>query len=317
MARFRGQEIRPPVIIRDHFAAGSRVTSRSWVKALRLVVPAIDSVDSTLFGKPPLQDWFEPSILPGQFERWPTIDELDALRRQATQIDGIERPRFSAQSADLLNDGLHYEERILRGQLATREDNWHDLLNALVWLRYPRIKHALNIAQCKDIAGVGRRDRTRAQYAMTHFDEAGAIVLCCDPNLITLWDRHDWQALFRDEFSAWGSRIAVQVFGHAILELALQPQRLLVAKCIVLMTDKTTLERLQTDTASVRSDIDSRMAELVASGSELTDPQNQRPLPLSGIPGWHADTADERFYREAPCFRPLRPGRRYPLPARL
>ncbi|HET9032348.1 MAG TPA: DUF3025 domain-containing protein [Dokdonella sp.] len=281
---------------------------------MRLVVAAIDRVDRSLFGKPPLHDWFEQFELPGRCGRWPTIEELDDLRLKMIQADGIERPRFVVQSVELLNDGLHYEERILRGQLATRENNWHDLLNALVWLRYPRIKHALNLAQCKGIARIGRRERSRAQYAMTHFDEAGAVVLSADPNLIALWDRHDWPALFRDQRSAWGSRIAVQVFGHAILELALQPQRLLVAKCVVLMTDQATIERLSTDVASVRRDIDSRMAERIAAGSELTDPQDQRPLPLSGIPGWHADTDDERFYIDAPCFRPLRPGRRYPSP---
>src|SRR5690606_21484065 len=152
-----------------------------------------------------------------------SIDELDALRVGAMRIDGIDRPQISAQSADLLKDGLHYEERILRGQLATRGNNWHELLNALVWLRYPRIKPALNAAQCADIVEVGRRQRTRAQCAMTHFDEGGAIVLCSDPGLLALWDSHDWQGLFWRERSAWGVCIAVQIYGHAILELALQP----------------------------------------------------------------------------------------------
>ena len=146
---------------------------------------------------------------------------------------------------------------------------------------------------------------------MTHFDEAGAIVLCSDPSLLERWDRHDWPGLFWRERQAWGPRIAVQVFGHAILELALQPQRLLVAKCIVLMCDEATLGPLSADCASARRDIDTRVAELIAEGSELADPQDLRPLPLSGIPGWHAQSKDEEFFTEAPCFRPIRPGRRY------
>ena len=281
-------------------------------KTLRLVVPAIESADPRVFERQPLLDWFGQFDLPGGRERWPTIDELDGFRLTVTQIDGIERPRFSAQSVDLLNDGLHYEERILRGQLATRENNWHDLLNALVWLRYPRIKHALNVAQCADIADVGPRERTRAQCAMTHFDEGGCIVLCSDPGLIAMWDQHDWHGLFWRERSTWGVRIAAQVFGHATLELALQPQRLLTAKCIVLMTDVETITRLHADAAPIRQKIDSRVAELIAEGGVLADPQNLRPLPLSGIPTWHADAIDERFFSDAPCFRPLRPGRRYP-----
>ncbi len=284
---------------------------------MRLVVPSIESVDSSVFGQLPLFDWVGDHSLLVERQRWPTIDELDALRAEAMRIDGIQRPQISAQSADLLEDGLHYEERIRRGQLATRENNWHDLLNALVWLRYPRIKQALNVAQCRDISHVGRRERTRAQCAMTHFDEAGAIVLCSDPNLIAMWDQHDWLSLFWRERAAWNQHIAVQVFGHAILELALQPQRLLVAKCIVLMCDEETLARLRVDPTVIRRQVDARIAEGIAEGSELGDPQDLRPLPLSGIPGWRNDAVDERFFSEAPCFRPVRPGRCYPAPCRL
>jgi hypothetical protein len=46
----------------------------------------------------------------------------------------------------------------------------------------------------------------------------------------------------------------------------------------------------------------------------LNDPQELRPLPVSGVPGWHANTGDESFYTAAPCFQPLRAGRTYPAP---
>ena len=250
-------------------------------------------------------------------QAWPSLVQLEELRQQMQNEDAIARPRFVAQTADLLADGLHYEERIRLGRLATREQNWHDLLNALIWLRYPRIKHALNAAQCVDITRVGARERTRAQCAMTHFDEGGVVVLCSDPDLIVLWDQHDWPALFWRERSAWGVRIALQVFGHATLELALQAQRLLTAKCLVLMTDAGTIARLHAKPDSVRQEIDACGAGLIADGRALRDPQDLRPLPLSGIPGWHIDAIDERFFSEAPCFRPLRPGRRYPPPGTL
>ena len=53
-------------------------------------------------------------------------------------------------------------------------------------------------------------------------------------------------------------------------------------------------------------------AAQIAAAEALADPLELRPLPLSGIPGWHPGADDEAFYRDAPCFRPLRPGRRYP-----
>lgn len=279
---------------------------------MRLVVPSIESVDVSVFERLPLSDWAAELAALSVPQAWPSLRQLEDLREQIQIVDAIRRPRFVAQTLHLLADGLHYEERIRLGRLATREQNWHDLLNALVWLRYPRIKHALNTAQCADIARIGTRERTRAQCAMTHFDEAGALILCSDPGLVALWDQHDWHALFWRERAAWGVRIDVQIFGHAILELALQPQRLLTAKCIVLMTDAETIARLHSDSVAVRHDIDSRVTALIAAGSVLADPQNLRPLPLSGIPGWHADSVDESFIRDAPCFRPLRPDRRYP-----
>ena len=295
--------------------AGQSLQAESLL--LRLVVPEIDCVDASVFARQPMLDWTEQFALLGHRQQWPSIDELEAMREAAVRADGIERPRFSAQSVDLLDDGLHYEERIQQGRIATRERNWHDLLNALVWLRYPSIKRALNTGQCADVARLGRRQRSRAQCAMTHFDEAGAIVLCSDPALLALWDRHDWQALFWRERASWGKRIAATVFGHAILELALQPQRLLVAKCIVLLANDEAVAELSTQAAQARPRIDARISALIAQTTELADPQNLRPLPLSGIPGWHADAGEARFFADAPCFRPLRPGRVYPPPRTL
>jgi len=87
---------------------------------------------------------------------------------------------------------------------------------------------------------------------------------------------------------------------------------LLTAKCIVLMTDVECIGRLHADPGEVRCAIDARIAALIAERRVLADPQDLRPLPLSGIPGWRAEAIEEHFFSEAPCFRPLRPGRRYP-----
>ena len=56
------------------------------------------------------------------------------------------------------------------------------------------------------------------------------------------------------------------------------------------------------------------VAAQIRSGRLLADPQELRPLPLAGIPGWHEPHASDVFVRDAPCFRPLRAGRRYPAP---
>jgi hypothetical protein len=214
----------------------------------------------------------------------------------------------------LLADGLHYERRIAeRAEIATREGNWHDLLNALIWRRYPALKSALNARQVAEIAVAGPKRRTRAQCALTHFDEAGIVVLLRDPELLALWDAHDWHGLFWREREAWSDgRIAAHVFGHALLEHALKPGQLLVGKALVVMVRQS--GKVESDpTAAVDNPFDA-LAAAIGRGELLNDPQELRPLPLSGIPDWHPDNAVERFYRDAPCFCPLRNGRRYPAP---
>ena len=276
---------------------------------MRFVAPAREAVDPAVFVRPPLAHWAEFAALFG-VQEWPTVADLDALRNKVQNDIKITLPHFVAQSPQLLGDGLHYEARIAeRGIVATRERNWHDLLNALIWLRYPALKSALNARQVAEVALIGAKQRTRAQYALTHFDEGGAIVQLRDPALLNLWDAHDWYGLFWRERAAWqDGRIAVDVFGHALLEHALNPDALFVGKALVVaMRDPPT---------AAPADV----AAAIRAGDLLNDPQELRPLPLSGIPGWHADNEREAFYADTPCFRPLREGRRYPplgYPARI
>lgn len=267
---------------------------------MRYVAPARGTIDPEVFRRPPLSDW-DTHAHWLQADVWPGIDALNAARPLAM------RERFVAQTSALLDDGLHYEQRIAdHGEIATRESNWHDLFNALVWLRYPGIKQALNEQQVIDIGRMGSKQRSRAQYAMTHFDEAGVIVVVRDRRLLNAWDAHDWHALFWRERDAWrDGRIAIDLFGHALLEHALTPGKLLVGKAVVFLADSTP------DSAVTAC------AESVRSGGLLRDPLDLRPLPLSGIPGWHPENGDEAFHRNAACYQPRRDGRCYPTPLAL
>ncbi|MEO8011204.1 MAG: DUF3025 domain-containing protein [Dokdonella sp.] len=279
---------------------------------MRYLAPARDSIDVEVLARPPLSSWCADHGALLRDHEWPDVEQLDAARACYMAEDGIERPNFVKQTPILLADGLHYEQRIAAGRIATRSSNWHDLLNGLVWLRYPLTKRALNRRQSAAIEEFGPRTRTRAQCAMTHFDEGGAVVLCADPNLISLWDAHDWHALFVDARERWKSHAGVFVFGHATLEHALTPGQMLVAKALVLNVDPAEIGVHGEDDHALRQRVDRRIGELIDAGDVLVDPQELRPLPLSGIPGWHGATQDDAFYLSAPCFRPLRAGRRYP-----
>lgn len=235
-------------------------------------------------------------------DAWPSIEQLNAC------VPRYVAYRFVAQTPALLADGLHYEQRIAeRGEIATREGNWHDLMNALIWLRQPALKQALNRRQVAEIAHMGLKIRSRAQYALTQFDEGGVIVRLGDPALLALWDAHDWHGLFWRRRQAWlDGTIQLELFGHALYELALNPGKLLVAKALVFQSADASLDETR-----------ARCAEAIAGGKLLNDPLELRPLPLSGLPGWHGDNEEEKFHQTTVCYQPKRAGRKYPPPSIL
>ena len=260
----------------------------------RFVAPLRRDVDVASFRHPLFEEYGDFLDL-ATAARWPAIEDLNA-RMPASA------PRFVMQDAALLADGLHYEARIAQGRIATRPENWHDLFNAMVWMRHPALKRALNQQQCRHVATMGARERSPAQQALTQFDESGVIVQVSDPSLLDLWDRHEWTALFHANAKRWqdGGIAVVAVVGHALMEQSLVPARLLVGKCLVVLGDPA---------GAV-----ARVAASIAAGGILAAPSELRPLPLAGIPGWHARQG-EAFYAQTDYFRPLRGGRLYPPPS--
>lgn len=232
---------------------------------------------------------------------WPSVgalnDRLGPLRHTQT---GREL-RFVAQDESLLADGQHYEGRIFsNGLIATRAENWHDLLNALIWREHTALKSAVNARYVGEFPAGVARERSRAQMAITHFDEAGVLVHLNDSARLAAWDRHDWPTFFQTTPGLDQWDVTITVFGHALLEHLLSPHQLLVGKAMVILGGRP--ERAVTEAT-----------EAISRGLALSDPQELRPLPLSGIPGWHAGQTAS-FYALAPCFRPLRFGRSYPKP---
>jgi hypothetical protein len=260
----------------------------------RFRAPARASLDAHVFAHPVFAGCARHrALLSGP--NWPTISHLDELLSREAGV------RFIQQDDALLGDGEHYETRIhALGTVATRAENWHDLFNALIWAMHAPIKRALNARQVAEVARHGPRQRSRAQCALTHFDEAGAVVWAAQPDLLAAWDAHDWPAFFGQRAAFAGGALRVRIFGHALLEHALVPERLPTAKCLVLCGGDP--ENWQ-----------ERLAAAISAGVALADPQELRPLPLAGIPGW-ADGQQAPGFFDGDCFRPLRDGRRYPAP---
>lgn len=273
---------------------------------MRFTAPERADLDAAVFRHPVFATLDEAHLTLCRQPDWPAVDSLNALWR-APVIRFGKPTRFVAQES--LADGLHYEQRIFdQGVISTRSRNWHDLFNAFIWLRYPRIKAALNVRQCQDIAEIGASQRTRSQCALTHFDEAGAIVRLRDDSLLADWDAHDWPAFFAGFNRAIeAGQAQLWLFGHSTYEHALNPGIALVAKALVLVGGE----------APDDERLDAWLAERIAARECCLDPQELRPIPLSGLAHWHAGYGQADFYQSVPCFRPKRPDKVYPPPLRL
>ena len=251
---------------------------------------------------------------------WTELAVLNAALTDILKRSNSAPLKFVEQNKELLSDGLSFEQRIAdRGEIATRVASLHDFYSALMWLRFPKVKRAINAIHLHGIAQHGTKVRSRHQQAVTHLDEAGAWVVATHSNLLGLIDAHAWHTLFFANRSAWapgsgpgftdtdGPAIEARVFGHAIFELMHAPHKLVAAKVVWIVADAGYFLLSNAEKDAV---LDTLVAAALAVSSVSGDPKLLSTLPLSGIPGWWPEQ-DTDFYANAPCFRPRPEGRIY------
>ena len=222
-------------------------------------------------------------------------DCLGALNAQAARL-GTRNARglplrFFAPDGRL--SARDYETHILRtGEVPTRADTWHDVLNALVWLRFPRFKAALNAAHGAAIAGETSSTRGRRRDALTVLDESGVWVISRDPALPALLAGRAWHALFWEARSRVETEMCFVVVGHALLEKALAPYPAMTGKCLTLIAE------------SPDPDAADELSTLALAA--IDSPRQLAPLPVQGIPGWDPANANAAYYANQDIFRPAR-----------
>ena len=158
---------------------------------------------------------------------WPdvtTIDRALAERASVRFVVAARRPR--RQRGPVALEDL-YDAHIARGEVPTRERNWHDFLNALVWATFPKSKLALHTRQHRALQAWARTNastnvddervarlpnaRTRELDALALIDEGG--VLMVDGSGAGGTSR-DMDGNDRDD----EREVERVIFGHAIYE---------------------------------------------------------------------------------------------------
>jgi hypothetical protein len=247
---------------------------------------------------------------------WPNVEVLnhvaDETGRRIVNARG-QRIRFVTSGEDR---GPGFESRTwLAGEVEVRRIDWHDLLNALVWITYPTAKASINgrhQAALEAEAGASWRNdarRSPVRDALTHFDEDGVVVLCSQPGLSELLRGFAWKDLFWQRRAQVRHSMRFFVFGHALYQKALAPFVGMTGKALLFEVAPAVLER---DTDALRAEVDRLTALHVWNPERMLSPRELRPLPVLGVPGWWEANEDAAFYDDIGYFRPGRRKRQPP-----
>ncbi len=193
---------------------------------------------------------------------------------------------------------IDYERRVVEhNELIVRADNLHDVMNALVWLTFPKTKRAISEAHVALGVTADGKTRPRRRDVLTLFDEAGAIILSQRDDLKKMHECHQWRELFVTHRNEFISETQVILFGHGALEqLGSNRHRGLTVKALWLPLSAT----------STLQDLDRQLSQGISASKLLAENEHRLPLPILGIPGWFGENEMATCYDETEVFRPLR-----------
>lgn len=231
-------------------------------------------------------------------------------------------PVFKGQS-QFPDDEKRYYETIISedGVVPTREQSWHDLFNALIWLQFPKTKSLLNELHINDIHQYGVNPRTSRRNRITHFDECGVVLAveapCLNDDLeqqksarqplemfLQQLASHEWEQAFVANRARWHNEVIPFVFGHANLEMMLNPFIGLTGKWLAVSVPHGFCNLTNWQQRAV---LDEAMMQRIKSLNSFQSAPLLKPLPLLGVPLWHNEQ-NEAFYKNTDYFRPLRQG---------
>lgn len=249
--------------------------------------------------------------MPGQaFPSLALCNALLAARQPRITVDGGHAVRFVPQAGGKLAFEAQYEPRCyLTGEVQTRDDNWHDMLNALVWLTFPKSKAAINarhyraltVEATTPLAADSQRGAVRD--TSTLLDESGVLVACADTGLADALRDFRWQTLFWQQREQVRSRMGFFLFGHGLYEKALQPYLGMTGQGLVLSVEPAFFGW---PLAQQLAHLDELLAAYLSAPENCLSTRELTPVPVLGVPGWAAENEHEDYYRNTTYFRPGR-----------
>jgi Protein of unknown function (DUF3025) len=271
--------------------------------------------DAHFFVRSPAYEPFLPLCgLIKAFKNWPAFKDLNTLK-QMMQTDIATCSGMSVQFVPQISEGKNsghsgntavrqYENRIyLTGEVPTRQENWHDFFNALVWLIFPRAKAALNHIHFQSLyynSQNKNEKRGPLRDAATLFDESGVIVLSSRPEWIALLRQHEWKTVFWQHRAPVLASMRFILFGHALYEKMLNPYAGITGKGVFFEVEEAFLQKPQADQLRM---IDRWLADFLLHTLSFTT--DFSPIPILGYPGWTDDNANSDYYDNQHYFRPL------------
>ena len=210
-------------------------------------------------------------------------------------------PNFVAPPVRSIS-AIDFERRVVeQNELIVRPNSLHDLMNALVWLTFPKTKRAISEAHVALGVTQDGKTRPRRRDVLTLFDESGIIILSENDALRTMNQQHQWRDLFVTHRTDFIQQAHPILFGHGAMEQLgdqlPQVHRGLTVKALWLPLPVTT----------TLAQLDEYLAQRIVSGERLNEHERSIPMPVLGLPGWFAENEVPGCYDDASVFRPLRP----------
>lgn len=198
-----------------------------------------------------------------------------------------------------------YEPRCyLKGEVQMRENNWHDLFNALVWLTFPKSKAAINARHYHALTDATNHatgsQRGAVRDTNTLLDESGVIVVSSDAELASMLRDFQWQKLFWRQREKVKASMGFYIFGHGLYEKTLQPYIGMTGQGVVLSVEQIFFTW---PLPQQLAHLDTLLADRLALPEYGKSTRELSPVPLLGVPGWAAGNECESYYENTQYFR--------------